>query len=84
MEKLMGSINETWDRAEREGFNISKNLLRSMVKSGILPSVKVGKNQYLINFEVLRSLLYTGSPQIPEQATPRTISAIPEKLTAAK
>ena len=67
MEKLMGSINETWARSEREGFNISKNLLRSMVKSDVLPHVKVGKNQVLINFEVLRALLYTGNAQMQDK-----------------
>ena len=63
MEQLMNTINGTFKRCEREGIGISKNLLRSLVKSNIIPYVRVGNNQVLINFEVLKDYLTAGTVQ---------------------
>ena len=70
---LMGTINSTYNRANEEGLGISKNLLRSLVKSNTLPHVKVGENQVLINYDVLRAFLFTGSPIVPPEQQPNQL-----------
>lgn len=54
----MATIGRTFERAEAEGLGISKNLIRSLAKSGEIPSVLVGNNTRLINFELLLAFLY--------------------------
>ena len=63
MAQLMNTINGTYNRCQLENIGISKNLLRSMVKDGIIACVHVGKNQVLINYDVLMSYLNTGGVQ---------------------
>jgi len=84
MEQLMNTINGTYDRAAREGLGISKNLLRSLVKSNTIPYVKVGNNQVLINFETLKTFLFTGNATTPQSKTAGQIPQIPEKLPIAR
>lgn len=80
MAQLMNTINGTYERAVKEGFGISKNLLRSLIKSNTIPYVKVGNNQVLINFEVLQNFLITGNATIPEPIATGQIKPIPEKI----
>ena len=84
MEQLMNTINGTYERAVKEGLGISKNLLRSLVKSNTIPYVKVGNNQVLINFSVLQNFLITGNATAPEQKVVGEIRPIPERLTAVR
>ncbi len=84
MEQLMNTINGTYERAVKEGLGISKNLLRSLVKSNTIPYVRVGNNQVLINFSVLQNFLITGTAQPPELKANGEIRRIPERLTAAR
>lgn len=84
MTQLMNTINGTFERCQKENIGISKNLIRSMVKSNTIPYVRVGSNQVLINFEVLKNYLSTGTVQTPESRSNREIRPIPERLTAIR
>lgn len=84
MVQLMNTINGTYERAVKEGLGISKNLLRSLIKSNTIPYVKVGNNQVLINFEVLQNFLVTGNATAPQPETAGQIRPIPEKIQSIR
>lgn len=63
MGQLMNTINGTFERCKKENIGISKNLIRNLVKSNTISYVQVGNNQVLINFEVLKEYLSTGTTQ---------------------
>lgn len=54
--KLMGTIDETYERAKAEIGGVSKNFIRQSVVSGVLPSIKAGR-KYLINWNVFMGFL---------------------------
>jgi excisionase family DNA binding protein len=84
MEQLLNTINGTFDRCQRENIGISKNLLRSLVKSNTIPYVKVGNNQTLINFEVLKAFLFTGNATAAQPQPAGQIRPIPEKIQSIR
>lgn len=84
MKQLMNTINGTYERCQMENIGISKNLIRSLVKSGTIPYVRVGSNQVLINFEVLINYLVTGSVDLNETTTANEIRPVPEDVRRIK
>ena len=63
MAQLMNTIAGTYERCQSEGVGISRNLIRELALSGTIPTVLVGKNTRLINFDVLMNFLNTGTPE---------------------
>jgi len=59
----MATIAKTYERCEAEGIGISKNLIRQLVLTRTIPTVRVGKNTHLINYDQLMQFLENGTPQ---------------------
>lgn len=81
MAQLMNSIQGTYERCQAENIGLSKNLLRNLIKSDTIPCVRVGKNQVLINYDVLMEYLNTGTVQSTKQKEYGVIRPVPEKIT---
>ena len=76
---VMATIAGTHARSEAEGLGLSKNLIRNLILSGTVKSVKVGKNTRLINWYCLMDFLYgktaANETEIPEKNVIRKIEA---------
>ncbi len=68
---LMNNITKTHERCKEEGIGISLSHLRYIVKSGKIPTCRVG-NKYLINWNLLMAYLNTGDTCEPEPNLPST------------
>ena len=74
----MATIAKTYERCEAEGIGISRNLIRQLVLTGTINSVKVGKSTHLINWDQLILFLTQGTPReadVNEQGLIRRIEA---------
>ncbi len=63
----MATIARTHERAVHEGLGVSRNLIRELAITETIPTVLVGKNTRLINWDVFVNFLRNGSPQQREQ-----------------
>ena len=75
---LLQTLDGTYKRAVEENLGISKNALRDLVLSGTIPSICIGesKRTRLINFEILRSFLYSWEVHVPQAPEPGQIRKI--------
>jgi excisionase family DNA binding protein len=73
--KMINSINETAKLCKEQNVGISRNHIRHLANSGIIPCVKIG-NKVLVNWDGLMTYLTTNHLAPPEE-TPkiRKISA---------
>ena len=73
--KIMNTINETAKLCKEQNVGISRNHIRHLANTGIIPCVKIG-NKILINWQGLMTYLATNHLDPPEKSAGiRKISA---------
>lgn len=73
-EKLMSTIDGTYERAKRENIGVTRNFIRQAAISGAIPVVKAGK-VYLINWNNFMSFL-SGSGSVSTTKGPEVVNGI--------
>lgn len=72
------TIAETYRRLQADGHNISENMLRGLVRQGVLPAVKLGRKALLYYPNVIKLLTEGNNDVAADDIRP---SYIPPKIS---